>query len=134
SGKRPVKRSVQAKVEQQDTRDQVVTDPPIEELNVEFRKPESDAAGPKQGYERAKLPGLAGAILRTRIGNGYARWAENGAPKVVNPPAVQGPEQVAQDQQARSPVGPTNDDVLTLPSGSLAAGTSRSTSDPLTLP
>src|SRR5215470_7867274 len=132
SGKRPVKRSAQAKVEQQDARDQVVTDPPIEELNVEFRKPESDATPPKQGYERATLPGLAGAILRTRIGNGHARWAaENGAPKAGNPPV---PEQVTQDQQARPPVGLANDDILTLPSGSLAAETLRSTSDPLTLP
>jgi TonB family protein len=133
SGTARPKRPSRAKVEAESQPERVVTDPPVEELDVEFRKPTSDdspAPGKTHpGYERSTLPGLAGAILRTRVGNGPTAEIDNG--RSVSPAVERQPEEMVQ-----KPAQSTDDDVLTLPSGSLAtaADSQRNTADPLTLP
>jgi TonB family protein len=137
-----IRRPVRAKVQPPNPRETIVTDPPVEELNVEFRKPNSEVAGPQQGkvdtnFERSTLPGLAGAILRTRIGNGHTADLHNGHTASMNPAVVDHrPRGDAQEQQPGPPAFLTEGDVLTLPPGSLTNSleTQRNTTDPLSLP
>jgi TonB family protein len=138
-----IRRPGRAKVEPPTpARETIVTDPPVEELNVEFRKPNSEAAGPQQGkadtsYERSTLPGLAGAILRTKIGNGNSADVHNCRTASLSPVVVEHrPEEAAKEQQPGPPANLTEGDVLTLPSGSLTNSleTQRNTTDPLSLP
>jgi TonB family protein len=145
SGTGTPKRSRQARIEPSSPQEKVVTDPPVEELNVEFRKPKSEAAASSKEtaqYGRSTLPGLAGAILRLRAGYGPAAEVRHQSTQNLHSTAVaHGREEVAPEQRSTStpPANLSTEDVLALPSSSTPSATVTqrnrpNTADPLTLP